>query len=347
VEQPIEFEGEEILTRASIGVAVDLDRLGPGSMDTLVRNADAAMYLAKERGKGRYQMFEPSMHAAALDRLRLKADLQQALTDNDLTLVYQPIVDLETGLVSGAEALVRWHHPERGPVRPDEFIPLAEETGLIVALGRAVMQQALNEAAALTRLCGGIAPITMAINLSARQLQEPRLVAEVRAAMETCGVLPENIVLELTETRMMADVDTTIVRLHELRDLGVRLAIDDFGTGYSSLNYIRDFPIDVLKIDRSFIGTLDASASVPALTEAIFEMAAALDVDAVAEGIETAAQMQIVQRLGCRYGQGYAMHRPMPAADLERLVVGQYEDRRDGIAAFAATRPADRHAQAA
>jgi EAL domain-containing protein (putative c-di-GMP-specific phosphodiesterase class I) len=295
----------------------------PGGTDSLLRNADVAMYMAKSGGKNRYQIFEPAMHAAAMARLELKADLQKALADDQFVLHYQPIVDLESGQMTGAEALVRWEHPERGLVSPGEFIPVAEDTGVIVELGRWVLEQACHQAARLQAACPAEVPLSMSVNLSARQLQAHGIVDHVRDALRASGIAPSTLVLELTESVMMDDVDLAAIRLHELRELGVRLAIDDFGTGYSSLNYIRQFPLDILKVDRSFVLDINGGGEIAALTETIIEIASTLNLRAVAEGIEDADQVQRLRELHCALGQGYHLHRPMPAADLERLAADQ------------------------
>jgi EAL domain-containing protein (putative c-di-GMP-specific phosphodiesterase class I) len=282
------------------------------------------MYLAKDQGKGRHAIFEPGMHDAAMERLQLKADLQRAVREDALALVYQPIVDLRSGEVVGLEALARWDHPARGAVSPAEFIPLAEETGLIVALGRGLLREACRRAAALQAACPREPTLTMSVNLSARQLQSPDLIADVRAALAEAGIPPSSLILELTESAMIEDVELAIERIGELRALGVSLAIDDFGTGYSSLNYIRRFPADVLKIDRSFTqGVGRGDAETEALTASILDLARILALAPVAEGIEDAAQLSRLRELGCALGQGYYLHRPLDAGAVEALVSEQ------------------------
>jgi EAL domain-containing protein (putative c-di-GMP-specific phosphodiesterase class I) len=237
------------------------------------------------------------MHAAAVARLELKVDLARAIAEGGITLVYQPVVDLRSGEIRAYESLARWTHPERGPVSPAEFIPLAEETGLIVALGRDLLFEACRQAAVFHQACGVGSPLRVCVNVSARQLASDGLVDDVREAVRVSGIRPCDLILELTESAIMSDVDLAVARMAELREFGVGLAVDDFGTGYSSLNSLRSFPMDRLKIDRSFIAGLDDL----------------LDLQVVAEGIETDAQMRTVLELGCPFGQGYLLQRPIPA----------------------------------
>jgi diguanylate cyclase (GGDEF)-like protein/PAS domain S-box-containing protein len=319
VGRPIRVAGHELQTTPSLGIAFSGGEAT--SAEDLLRDADAAMYLAKERGKGRHAVFEPGMHASAVERLERKAELQRAVRDGDFSLVYQPIVDLATGEIAGVEALARWEHATRGAVSPAEFIPLAEQTGLIVDLGRALLHEACREAARLQALVPGGRPLVMSVNLSARQLQSERLVGDVRAALEESGLPPGCLVLELTESALIHDVDLAVARLAALRALGVSVALDDFGSGYSSLTYIRRLPVDVLKIDRSFIQEIaHGSAQTQALTASILDLAGILALRTVAEGIEDEGQLDRLRQLGCTYGQGYHLHKPLHPADLEALV---------------------------
>ncbi|MGH2576785.1 MAG: putative bifunctional diguanylate cyclase/phosphodiesterase, partial [Actinomycetota bacterium] len=250
LQDPFHLGRKEVFARGSIGIATarpDLEGV-PQSAEELLRNADVAMYMAKEAGKGRYQVFEPAMHDTALRRLELKADLQRAVDNREFVLHFQPIIELETGEITGLEALLRWNHPERGMVLPLEFIPLAEETGLIVPIGRWVIEEACRQAVQLKERFPAT-PLHMAVNLSARQLQRPEIVGEIAETLMELGLDPGDLILEITESVMMRDMDLSIQRLTELKELGVKLAVDDFGTGYSSLNYIRRFPVDILKVD--------------------------------------------------------------------------------------------------
>ena len=257
--------------------------------EDLLRNADTAMYMAKESGKGHYQIFQPDMHARALARLELKSDLQRALDCGEFTLRYQPIMDLRRGDIAGMEALVRWQHPTRGLVQPGDFIPLLEDTGLIVPVGRFVLREACQWAAVMQKECPRDPPLSIAVNVSATQLQRPEFIDEVRCALRDSGIPPDPLTLELTESVMMQDLEVSLLRLNALRALGVKLAIDDFGTGYSSLNYLRQFPMDILKIDRSFL--MDPNPDSEELTEAIVALARIFKLEAVAEGVESGGQV--------------------------------------------------------
>jgi EAL domain-containing protein (putative c-di-GMP-specific phosphodiesterase class I) len=269
------------------------------------------MYAAKNKReeKGSSAVFEPGMRDSIVRRLELKTELARAVENGELLLHFQPIVDLETEEIGGFEALVRWQHPTRGLVPPIEFIPLAEETGLIVPLGEWVMSEALRRGKELQERCGR--PVYMAVNLSARQLLQTDVVATVSKALFESHMDPSTVVLEITETSLMEDAEAGEQVLHELRDLGVRIAIDDFGTGYSSLSYLKQFPIDILKIDRSFISNMTEGPEESALPEALIHLSKILELDTVAEGIETVAQLHKLRSLGCRKGQGYYFSKPV------------------------------------
>ena len=244
------------------------------------------------------------MHESVLARLELRADLQRALVNDEFELHYQPVVRLHDGSVSGVEALVRWHHPERGLVAPGDFIPFAEETGLIVPIGRWVLREGCRTARALQRMRPDDAPLTMAINLSAKQLQHSDVVADVHDALAESGLEPSHLTLEITETVLMADSELAVRRLEELKALGVRLALDDFGTGYSSLSHLSNFPVDILKMDRSFLRE-GRSEKTSELATAVVALGESLNLDVVAEGIELAEQWTALRELGCALGQGF------------------------------------------
>ena len=321
LDAPFHLENKEVFVRASIGIAV----AEPGDheiddVEALMRNADVAMYMAKERGKNRYQMFEPEMHETALRRLELKADLQRALEHGEFILNYQPVIELDTGRISGVEALIRWIHPDRGLVPPLDFIPLAEETGLIVPIGRWVLREACTYAAGLYERFPSDHPLHMAVNLSAKQLARADIVDDIRAIMQETGIDPSSLILEITESVMMADMELSIARLTELKELGVQIAIDDFGTGYSSLNYVRRFPVDILKVDKSFIDGVSEGGESSALTAAVIELAGILNLKPVAEGIERVDQLERLLELHCELGQGFYFAKPLESASLEELL---------------------------
>ena len=319
LEEPFTLEGKEVFVRASVGIAT-ADGQRTGDVEELLRNADVAMYMAKERGKGRYQVFEPAMHDTALKRLELKADLQRAIEHEEYRLHYQPVIELETGRITGVEALVRWIHPVRGLVPPLDFIPLAEETGLIVPIGRWVMREACRFGVELQARFPNDPPLHMAVNLSARQISRPELVDEVREILVETGLDPGSLILEITESVMMQDMELSIERLGALKELGVQLAVDDFGTGYSSLNYIRRFPVDILKVDKSFVDGVSDDGEASALTAAVIELASILNLKPVAEGIERADQLQRLLELRCDLGQGFFFAKPLPSDELATLL---------------------------
>ncbi len=312
LEAPFLFDGHEVFARASIGIAfADSTTSGDLGAEQLLRNADLAMYIAKDQGKAQFRIFEAEMHEAVRQRLQLKSDLEHAIEHGELTLHYQPVVALATGRPTGFEALLRWQHPIRGNVPPLDFIPLAEETGLIVQIGRRVLHKACRDAVRLNAASGAAHPIRIGVNLSARQLERPELIHEVRSALTTSGLRHELLVLELTESVMMRDVELSVRRMRELKELGVQLAIDDFGTGYSSLNYLHRFPVDILKIDKSFTDALGTGRN-GRLTEAIVGLANALDMVQIAEGIERDSQAARLIELGCTLGQGYLFSPAVP-----------------------------------
>ncbi|MBI3649356.1 MAG: EAL domain-containing protein [Actinobacteria bacterium] len=334
LEEPFLLEAKEVFVRASVGIAITEgiapagteaaegaeDFGGTEGAEELMRNADVAMYMAKENGKGRYQVFEAAMHDTALKRLELKADLQRALEHGEFRLHYQPVIELGTGRISGVEALIRWIHPARGLIPPLDFIPLAEETGLIVAIGHWVLREACTNAVALQKNFPSDPPCHMAVNLSARQLQRVEIVDEVAGILNETGLAPSSLTLEITESVMMQDMDLSIERLTALKSLGVQLAIDDFGTGYSSLNYVRRFPVDILKVDKSFIDGVSDGGESSALTAAVIELAGILNLKPVAEGIERADQLERLLELHCDFGQGFFFAKPLPSDELTVLL---------------------------
>jgi|tagenome__1003787_1003787.scaffolds.fasta_scaffold20981420_2 diguanylate cyclase (GGDEF)-like protein/PAS domain S-box-containing protein len=327
---PFQSAGEQAgraRVTASIGIATGA--AGQHDAAELLRHADVAMYAAKEAGKGRSAVFAPDMDSAIIGQLRLKAELLRALEQHEFTVHYQPTVELETGRLAGVEALVRWQHPERGLVPPLDFIPLAEQTGLIVPLGRFVLREACRQMRAWHDHYPTRPPMTVSVNLSARELDEPGLVDSVRSALADSGLDPAHLVLEITESLLLVDLPRTVRTLAELRALGLRLAVDDFGTGYSSLSYLENLPVDILKIDKSFVDrigeavpdSLDPAAGRnPVMVSAISQLGHALDLQLVAEGIEQAEQVTTLRGLDCQYGQGYYFARPLTSDDLTDLL---------------------------
>ena len=312
IRKPLEVAGQTVAVTASVGIAT-----GATLEEDLIRNADLAMYRAKARGRDRFEVFEPSLHAAAVQRLTLEADLKRALERDELCLHYQPIVALRSGRIAGVEALVRWNHPERGLLAPDAFIPLAEETRQVVPIGRWVLNEACRQAAAWQAIRPSLA---IGVNLSAVQLDQPLLVDEVAQTLAETGLDPRSLMLEITETVLMQDVESTTERLGNLKDLGVQLAVDDFGTGYSSLQYLRGFPIDILKIAKSFVDGVSGASDDSALARAIIDLGDSFQLRVVAEGIEHRVQLDRLLELGCDLGQGFYFAKPMPAALLEDLL---------------------------
>jgi EAL domain-containing protein (putative c-di-GMP-specific phosphodiesterase class I) len=313
---------------ASIGMA--LSALGDGS-DELMRNADVAMHVAKSRGHGHCVQYAAGMQTIASERLLLEADLREAVEREEFVVEYQPIVVLHTGEIVGAEALVRWVCRTRGVVSPGVFIPVAEETGLIVPIGRWVLQRACATAQEWTRVRG--TPLRITVNVSARQLLDEHLVEDVRGALAESGLPASQLTLELTESSLMTDTALSLERLTSLKALGVSLAIDDFGTGYCSLAYLQRYPIDVLKIDKSFVDVLDQDDVGPVLAGVIVALGNTLQMHTVAEGIETELQRERVLALGCELGQGYLFSRPLAASAFDALLAAR------GSAAYAFTQP--------
>ena len=322
---PFVLNAVEVRVAASIGVAFSTSAAGT---DSLLSNADIAMYHAKAAGKNRYAVFEPHMQDVLHERLRLEADLGRALNQEEFFLEYQPVVDLGTGSLLGVEALVRWRHPEAGVLMPNQFVPVAEECGQIVRLGRWVLMEACRALYAWRGCVAGGAGLRISVNISGRHLQHGALLQDVAHALESSGLEPQNLVIELTESTIMYNTDATLEYLQRLKAFGVRLAIDDFGTGYSSLSYLHRFPIDILKIDRSFVSRLTNSENGPELARAVITLGETLGLDTVAEGIELEQQVAALVELGCVAGQGFLFAK---AGRLEELSNSSFVRRRSEL----------------
>jgi diguanylate cyclase (GGDEF)-like protein len=315
LQAPFELRGREVYVSASIGIAA-----GRGDAETLLRDADLAMYRAKSRGKGRYAIYEPSMHTAIVERLELEVDLKRAIEREELVLVYQPVFGLASGAVAGVEALVRWRHPTRGIVMPESFVPLAEESGLISELGRWVLRKACHQGALWRAKYPGHPGLGIGVNLSVAQLREPGFVHEVADALEAAQLDAAGLTLEITETALMESFDDAIEQLDALKALGVEIAIDDFGTGYSSLRYLRRLPLDVMKIEKSFVDGIGRPDEQPDLLRAILDLAGIFGLTVVAEGIERSEQRTRLLELGCELGQGHLLSAPVEALDADALL---------------------------
>jgi diguanylate cyclase (GGDEF)-like protein/PAS domain S-box-containing protein len=323
IRAPLTLDGREVSIQCSIGIAVadpSGERDVAAAVEELLRNADVAMYQAKAGNGDTYRQFRLEMHDAVVEQIALRTDLKAAVAADQLTLAYQPVFDLRTGEIAGYEALLRWQHAVRGAVAPATFIPIAEDSGLIVPLGCWVLERACRDAVAFQLAAHSPREQTVSVNISARQLQRAEIVGEVAEALRSSGLAPRRLVLEITESLLIEDVELAIERLSALRELGVRIAIDDFGTGYSSLTYIRRLPIDLLKIDKSFIDSVDADDTDGKLTSTIISLARVLELGCVAEGVERPAQAARLKELDCDFAQGFLFARPMPAAQLRDLL---------------------------
>ena len=319
---PLVLQGKELVVDASIGIAVGGAGESPGD---LLRDADLAMYRAKARGKAYYEVFLPTMHEEALERLNLEDELRRSIEREELKVCYQPKISLATGRINGTEALVRWEHPERGLIMPEGFIPLAEETGLINEIGRWTLEEACRRARVYSKYGSDAPPLEMSVNLSAIQLQQPGFVHEVAGLLQKTGVDPRNLILEITESVIMGEPASNVATLESLKKLGVQLAIDDFGTGYSSLSYLSRFPVDGLKVDRSFVNELGENSGEEIIVSSVIALAHSLNIGVVAEGVETAYQLSRLRELGCDEAQGNYFSVPVPHEEI--LVLLESEPR--------------------
>jgi diguanylate cyclase (GGDEF)-like protein len=319
VRQPVQAGTQDVICTMSVGIAA-VQAGDPITAEELLRNADLAMYAAKRSGRDGYTVFDPAMHEDVLREAQLRAELEAALIAEEFFLQYQPIVDLPSGQLTGVEALVRWQHPTDGVVGPDTFIPVAEETGLIVPLGRWVLNQACHQLARWYRSMPAAEHMRMSVNVSARQLQNPGFVSELADAITSAGIDPTSIILEITESLFLDDTEPVLATLWGVHDLGVRVAIDDFGTGYSALSYLQKFPVDILKIDRSLVSGTQTGGREADLAGAVIQMGRALRLQTVAEGIETCDQSVALRDLGYDFGQGFHFARPVDANSIEGLL---------------------------
>lgn len=318
LDTPFSINGHDAVVTASIGIAL----AGPGarSASDLLRDADVALYRAKKDGKSRYAVYDADVDRGARQKVTMELDLRRAVSDNEFFLVFQPQITLASGRLAAVEALLRWRHPTRGVISPVSFIPLAEETDLILPMGRWVLHEACVQGRAWADQHEH--PLTVSVNLSARQFQSPDLLADVRSALKTSGLDPALLKLEITESAMMVEPEDPKVLLR-LKALGVQIAIDDFGTGYASLDYLRRFPLDEIKIDRTFVAGLGRDGGAATIVRAVVGLAHALGLAVVAEGVETGAQVMRLRELGCELGQGYFFHRPVAASDIDSLLERQ------------------------
>jgi diguanylate cyclase (GGDEF)-like protein len=316
------LNGREVFTTVSVGVASSWTSYHQA--EGLIRDADAAMYRAKSLGKNRHEIYDSAMHAQVNDLLQMETALRMAVERNELVVYYQSIVDLETFKISGFEALVRWNHPERGFISPANFIPLAEETGLIVDIGEWVLRDACRQMERWQKIFPSDPPLFVSVNLSSKQFIQSDLIQRVTQIIEETKINPEGLKLEITESAVMDNVETATEMLKKLRALGIKLSIDDFGTGYSSLSYLHRFPIDTLKVDRSFVVNMSEDGENVEIVRTIVSLAQNLGMNVIAEGVETKEQLAALRKLGCENGQGYFFSKPVNAGAAENLICDTY-----------------------
>jgi diguanylate cyclase (GGDEF)-like protein len=323
---PFQIDGHDIFVTSSVGIAIYPN--DGNDVGTLVKHADTAMYRAKKTNTG-FQFFEASMEHSISEHVRLESDLRRALENEELEVYYQPQARFDTGELIGMEALVRWNHPTRGFVSPVEFIPLAEEIGLINRLGEWVLRTACNQLQ--TWISSGLPEMRVAVNLSVRQLLQKDFTKTVQMALQDTGLSPHLLELEITESTLMENAVDTLKALHELRAIGLRLSIDDFGTGYSSLSYLKRFPVDIIKIDRSFVQDTPDDADDAAIVTGIIALAHSLRLEVVAEGVETEAQLRFLREQTCDILQGYYLSKPMPADKFEQFIINEAHRKLEGL----------------
>ncbi len=318
LQSPFNLSGHEVFTTTSIGIA--LSSTGYDHPENMLRDADTAMYRAKAQGKACYEIFDKGMHTHAVYLLQMENDLRRAIDREELRVYYQPIVELDGGQLAGFEALVRWQHPERGFINPSDFIPLAEDTGLIVPLGLWVLRRACEQLSQWQWQSAANRSLFMSVNLSGKQVARPKLVSEIRQVLEETRIDPKYLKLEITESAVMENAETAVQLLRRLKALGVQLSIDDFGTGYSSLGYLHRFPVNTLKVDRSFVGRIGEAAENIEIVRTIISLAENMGMEVVAEGVETLSQLAQLRKLNCQYGQGYLFSRPVDAESVSSWI---------------------------
>jgi predicted signal transduction protein with EAL and GGDEF domain len=312
VSAPYDVDGHQIVVGLSVGISIA--PTDGSDADALIKAADMALYRAKEEGRGTFRYFELGMDARAQARRIIELDMRAAVRNGEFELNYQPIMQVESGEITGFEALVRWHHPQRGVIPPADFIPLAESTGLIVPLGEWILRRACSDAAAWSR------PVQIAVNLSSVQFKHQSLISSVMNAVTSAGLEPGRLELEITETVLLQDSDATLATLHTLRRFGVRISMDDFGTGYSSLSYLRSFPFDKIKIDQSFVHELTTRSDCIAIVRAVTGLGTSLGITTTAEGVETREQLELLRSEHCTEVQGYLFSKPRPASEVEAML---------------------------
>jgi EAL domain-containing protein (putative c-di-GMP-specific phosphodiesterase class I) len=317
------LDGRELYVATSIGVG--LGSGGTKNAEELLREADTAMYRAKDQGGG-YAVFDPAMHGRAVYRLELENDLRRAIEENEFVVHYQPIVNLQTGAVWGLEALVRWEHPERGLLAPDEFVPVAEESGLVVPMGELVLEEACRRAVEWQRVSPHTPPLAMSVNLSGRQLRRPDLHEVIGRALAETELPASSLGLDITETVYIGALDANTAALDKLKALGIRISLDDFGSGYSSLSYLKRLPADILKIDKSFTRGLGVEVEDTAIVQTIVDLAHIMGMEVVAEGVEIEEQETLLREMGCDFAQGYHFSRPLSPEAASKLLSSASRD---------------------
>ena len=315
------IEGHELFVSASMGIAFSSPRYDQPAQ--LLRDADTALYEAKKRGKSCHSVFDPSMHSRALKQLQLESELRRAIDRQELVVYYQPIVSLETNCLQGVEALVRWQHPEQVWLAPCEFIPIAEETGLILSLDQLVLRDACRQLCRWQEQFPASSPLTLSVNLSGKQFSQPDFPQKIDEILTFTGLEGQYLKLEITESTLIENSSSAAEMLRQLRDRKIQVCIDDFGTGYSSLSYLHRFPLNILKIDRSFVSSIGVKSSKPAIVRTIVTMGYELGMGLIAEGVETDEQMAFLKALGCHYGQGYLFSPPVDSETMTTLLDSQ------------------------